>query len=173
MHLVQTLTFPPLLNIDISPKLPWYNSHEIMYYFSTNDFCYMLWNNLYMYFYFVFSGRKVRRQITVTELRRAARKPCRKLNLKIPFYYDNPIVPATVTTPLPGIAATAPPETLAVNEWIHFWYFCILYFWCITVFSAMLFRKTHQKELKFIRLCSTQETNVDYWKVVSFCAKCF
>lgn len=61
--------------------------------------------------------RKVRRQITVTELRRAARKPCRKLNLKIPFYYDNPIVPAAVTTtPLPGIAATAPPETLAVIE---------------------------------------------------------
>lgn len=68
----------------------------------------------YIYFNFF---RKVRRQITVTELRRAARKPCRKLmNLKIPFYYDNPIVPATVTTPLPGIAATAPPETLAVNE---------------------------------------------------------
>lgn len=103
--------------------------------------------------FFFFYLRKVRRQITVTELRRAARKPCRKLNLKIPFYYDNPIVvpPAvTVTTPLPGIAATAPPETLAVIEWIHFWYFCILYLWCITVLSAMLFRKTHQKELKFI-----------------------
>lgn len=68
---------------------------------------------IYIYFFFF---RKVRRQITVTELRRAARKPCRKLNLKIPFYYDNPIVPATVTTPLPGIAATAPPETLAVIE---------------------------------------------------------
>lgn len=67
------------------------------------------------FFYLLFI-RKVRRQITVTELRRAARKPCRKLNLKIPFYYDNPIVPAAVTTPLPGIAATAPPETLAVIE---------------------------------------------------------
>lgn len=69
-----------------------------------------------MFLFFFFNLRKVRRQITVTELRRAARKPCRKLNLKIPFYYDNPIVPAAVTTPLPGIAATAPPETLPAIE---------------------------------------------------------
>lgn len=66
--------------------------------------------------HFLLFFRKVRRQITVIELRRAARKPCRKLNLKIPFYYDNPIVPAAVTTPLPGIAATVPPESLAVIE---------------------------------------------------------
>lgn len=38
----------------------------------------------------------------------------------MPFYYDNPpvVVPAAVTTPLPGIAATVPPETLAVIDWI-------------------------------------------------------
>lgn len=127
-----------------------------------------------MFFLFL---RKVRRQITVTELRRAARKPCRKLNLKIPFYYDNPIVvpPAvTVTTPLPGIAATAPPETLAVIEWIHFWYFCILYLLmhnCVISYAVQ--EDTSKRTEVHWRLCSTQETSVDYWKVVSFCAKCF
>lgn len=94
--------------------------------------------------------RKVRRQITVTELRRAARKPCRKLNLKIPFYYDNPIVPAAVTTPLPGIAATAPPETLAVIEWIHCRYFLYSVSLMHNCLISYAVQEDTSKELKFI-----------------------
>ncbi|GFY39150.1 metastasis-associated protein MTA1 [Trichonephila inaurata madagascariensis] len=72
-----------------------------------------------VYFVATDSTKKLRKQITILELRRSARKPCRKLNLKIPFYYDNPpppVVPALVTASLSNTAATAPPETLAVID---------------------------------------------------------
>ncbi|GIX92722.1 hypothetical protein CEXT_397881 [Caerostris extrusa] len=65
------------------------------------------------------SVMKLRKQITIPELRRSARKPCRKLNLKIPSYYEIPppsVVSHITHPPLPSIAATVPPETLAIID---------------------------------------------------------
>lgn len=56
-----------------------------------------------VYFVATEPTKKLRKQITIPELRRAARKPCRKLNLKLPFYYDNPVpaAPPPVAVPNP------------------------------------------------------------------------